>query len=388
MQDVLEKFAVKLARMGMADAGAPVLAGVDEETVWNRTGPEADYAREVWRELGSGPAALVYSQPASPYLEMFESLAKTYPDFVRPEDNESRTFLRGIAVTRETAPAAVAGVLRRAGNAWVVGRGLFTIGPYTPEQAYVVYSSACFAAFVKFCGDRLDEAADGRLKRAEKKILQQALAADLPPAVAGGGALVGPFTESGPAQAAVAEAGRLVVEWGLVDSYFGNVSYRLGETLYISQTGAPLDELPGQIDPVALDGSSCAGLTASSELAAHRAAVLDTGARAILHSHPRFTVVLSLRCERTDCPQRGACHVACPERPLVCGVPVVPGETGNGPTGLCRTVPPALAENGRGAIVRGHGIFCLGQEDFRQPLQEMLTVEHGARAEYARQAGI
>jgi ribulose-5-phosphate 4-epimerase/fuculose-1-phosphate aldolase len=64
--------------------------------------------------------------------------------------------------------------------------------------------------------------------------------------------------------------GRYTVEKGYVDSFFGNISYFDGRTIFISQTASSLDELEGHLDPVLLDGSSTAGISASSELPAHR----------------------------------------------------------------------------------------------------------------------
>ena len=62
------------------------------------------------------------------------------------------------------------------------------------------------------------------------------------------------------------EAGHQTVAYRLVDSYFGNISCRLGDTVYISQTGSSLDALAGCIDPCPLDDSSCAGITAWREI--------------------------------------------------------------------------------------------------------------------------
>jgi len=86
----------------------------------------------------------------------------------------------------------------------------------------------------------------------------------------------------------LAAVGRATVKMGLVDSFFGNISYTSHDTLYISQTSARLDELEHQIDPIPHDNSSTAGITASSELPAHRAIVAATGCRAVLHGHPRY----------------------------------------------------------------------------------------------------
>jgi ribulose-5-phosphate 4-epimerase/fuculose-1-phosphate aldolase len=179
-----------------------------------------------------------------------------------------------------------------------------------------------------------------------------------------------------------------------VDSYFGNISYRLGDTILISQTGSSLDELGPCIDPCRMDGSSCAGITASSEYSAHKAVYEAEGnARAILHGHPRFSVILSLDCERLDCPRLGECHRACDTPRAVTDptggldVPIVPGEVGTGPFGLCNTLPQALvgtAGDRRGAIVYGHGLFTLGAVDFRDAFATLMDVEHFCRAEYFR----
>ena len=72
-------------------------------------------------------------------------------------------------------------------------------------------------------------------------------------------------------------------------------------------------------------------------------------------------------------------------------IPIVPGEVGTGPFGLCNTLPPALTAttgdakgHGRGAIVYGHGLFTLGAVDFRDAFQALMDVEHFCRAEYFR----
>ena len=125
----------------------------------------------------------------------------------------------------------------------------------------------------------------------------------------------GPFQNEEDVYSAVIEAGFKTVEYGLVDSFFGNVSYLWNNTLYISQTGSSLDELAGCIDPVPLDGSTSAGITASSELSAHMETIKRTGCNAILHGHPKFSVILSMDCdpiEKTACDFSDQCHVKCP----------------------------------------------------------------------------
>ena len=154
-------------------------------------------------------------------------------------------------------------------------------------------------------------------------------------------------------------------------------------TLYISQTSSSLDDLAGCIDPCPLDGSSCAGITASSELPTHLEIVNNSDLKAILHGHPKFSVIISMDCDRDDCLTRGLCHRRCPERRLLDDIPIVPGEVGTGPFGLCTTVPDAVLE-ACGAIVYGHGVFTTGKSDFNEAFSRLLTIENRSREEYFR----
>ncbi|NOZ25356.1 MAG: rRNA adenine dimethylase, partial [Nitrospirae bacterium] len=92
------------------------------------------------------------------------------------------------------------------------------------------------------------------------------------------------------------------------------------------------------------------------------------------------SVIMSMHCLR-ECPLRGQCYKACPEKRHVCGVPVVPGEVGTGPTGMVRTVPGAFGESDA-VIVYGHGVFTAGEKDFNGPFQRMREVEEECAEEY------
>ena len=168
---------------------------------------------------------------------------------------------------------------------------------------------------------------------------------------------------------------------GLVDSFFGNISYSNGDLIYISQTASSLDELPGCIDPVPFENSSTVGITASSELVAHRSIFESTGCRAILHGHPRFAVIMSMLCEEQQtCPVKD-CWRDCGTVRYLGGTPVVAGEIGAG--GIAKNVPPVIAGTGR-AIVYGHGVFSTGMDDFREAFQSLVEVEVWCRNEYFR----
>jgi len=130
-----------------------------------------------------------------------------------------------------------------------------------------------------------------------------------------------------------------------------------------------------------MDGSSCVGITASSELSAHRAIVARGTHRTVLHGHPKFSVILSLACEEKNCELRGQCHLRCPRPRQAAGFPIVSGEVGTGPYGLCHTVPPALVGH-RGVIVHGHGVFTVGKTDFTDAFSALLEIENACRETY------
>ncbi len=384
MEGLIRKYMDKLAASGYAEAGAPLMGAVDADLVWNRDDPNRPLFEEVF--AGLNIQSLLYSRPAEPYRTAIDYLAgEAVGGAIFPEDTETRTFFHDLPVAAAFGAGEVVAALRRRKGVIVPGRGIATFGTVSPEQAYVTFCSVCFSAFVKFFVDYLANVRQGTVSAEREEAFQRAVAhLDAPPS-APLALKRGPFADAAAVMEAMAEAGRATVASRMVDSFFGNVSCLSGNVLYISQTGSSLDALEGCIDPVPLDGSSCAGITASSEFAAHRRIVLDAGRRTVLHGHPRFSVILSLDCGRTDCPERGACHIRCPERRVAGGVPVVTGEIGTGPRGLCGTVPPALREH-PAVIVHGHGVFAAGGGDFNDAFGALLAVEQSCRREYFRRA--
>lgn len=406
MIDQLTKYAAKLADAGLCAPGEPLLAALDAELAFSHAGdPRQPLMEQVI--LGLGASALLLAEPIGACQATMHALARRALDMnqsaVIPGDCETRTFLHDLPVVQGLDAAAMLQALQRRKGCIVLHgqRALMAAaGSVSPEQTFVTASSMAFACFVAYFDQHLRHARAGRLtpaRRAEFAGIRALLDTDLArlPQTAPE-LLAGPFADADQARAAMIQAGRAVVEYGLVDSSFGNVSCRQaaphGELLLISQTGSALDELSGVIDPCRMDGSSCAGLTASSELTAHKA-IYDGGpAKTILHGHPRFAVILSMDCDRQECPGLGNCHRACAAPRAVAEsasglfIPIVPGEVGTGPFGLCNTLPPALTAGGgrRGVIVYGHGLFATGAVDFRDAFDTLLTVEHFCREEYFR----
>ncbi len=396
MDRLIAAYADKLARAGICAPDEAVLAARDDVFfISPGHDPDTAFPVSLARGLGAGSAMLVRPSPA--YREAAAHFAASAlrdagPDnaAIFPTDCETRTFFHDLPVIPgpgwpppkdpQALARAIHALSRRKGAVFSDGT-LLAHGPLILEQAFVTISSLCFACAVKFFSEYLGRLRDGRPSPDMQSAMARVLSGldDLPPLPPRAPALAsGPFTDAGAARAAMAEAGRLTVRGGLVDSAFGNVSCLVGNVLHISRTGAALDELEGQIEACPLDNSSCAALTASSEFPAHARIVTETPARVVLHGHPKFSVILSMDCDETNCPDRGRCHVACRKARFLGDAPIVPGEVGSGPRGLARTLPPALAGL-RAAVVYGHGVFAVDPTDFNAAFAAMLELERACR---------
>jgi len=385
MEDLIAKYVDKLDRQGLSAPEETLLGFLDDTAVWSRSTPAT---RELQRVFGLlAVNSLLLARPQEPYRTIIDCLAAEPGEAITPNDSETRTFLHDIPIVRELSAETIAAALSRRKCAILPDHGIVTAGSVSPEQTFIHFSSVCFASFVTFFSELLESARSGdRIPRRRREAFAQAvsLLPEMPGEKAAHPYLVrGPFLNEAAVIAAMDQAGKEVVRLGLVDSFFGNISYRLDNTIYISQTSSSLDELPGCIDPCPVDGSSTAAVTASSELSAHKDILAKTGCLAVLHGHPKFSVIMSMLCEVSDCELRGECHRRCPRERSVCGFPIVSGEVGTGPFGLCRTVPDAILANGA-AIVFGHGVFTTGRQDFTDALARLVHVESACREDYFR----
>ena len=318
--------------------------------------------------------------PAEPYRTMVDFLS-SQGDIVTLKDNETRLFLHDLPVIRKFSAPQIVAQLKRRKAVIIAGHGIVTYGTVSPEQTFVVYSAVLFSCFVKFFADFLEHALNKTVSDEEMAAFKKVIKTLPPFPQIDITFKKAPFTCENDVYEAVSEVGKSVVNYGFVDSVMGNISYLRNGVLYISQTGSFLDELEGCIDPCPVDNSSCTGITASSELPAHMLIVTGSANRAVLHGHPKFSVIMSLICDRKDCEFDGQCHIKCPDPRFVKDIPIVPGETGTGPNALCNTVPKALKDH-RGVIVYGHGVFTAGRDDFNEPFNNMIDIEKMCRAEY------
>ncbi len=385
MKKLIEKYNDKLFNHGLTEKDAPLIGTLDAEIIWNKTNKTTNILEKLFKTLNIN--SIIFSEPAEPYRTIIEYLTKTSNEVIYPEDCETRTFLHELPCTKDFNIQTIANILKERKSLIIPGHGIITFGTVSPEQAFVTFSSVCFAIYVKFFSDYLEHKKHKIISNEEKKTFNKVASMINPYPVFSFSLMQGPFNKK-KVYKAMDEAGKIIVKSRLVDSYFGNISYLIDNIIYISQTGSSLDELSGYIDPCPIDNSSCAGITASSELSAHKQIYLDTENRAILHGHPKFSVILSMDCDQRDiCKYKNQCHIKCPYGRFVNDIPIVPGEVGTGPYGLYKTMPPAI-KGKRGVIVYGHGVFTACKKDFNEAFKNLLSIEKMCKQEYFRRTNI
>lgn len=350
----------------------------EDDFYYNKTPPDAFL--KVFEEMNIN--SLLVALPMEPYREIVKEITRSSSeDCIVPSDSETRTFLHEIPIVESQTTDLIVQALR-SNKACVTRDGyVITHGSVSPEQCFVSFSSVCFALFVKYLYDSLELVKSG-VSPDNIKVLQGLLSQlrnlSLSPETSE--RLNQRPTDPDGIIQAIEYTGKLMVELGLVDSYFGNISSCHEGKIYITQTGSSLDELQDRIDVVPYDGTSTTGITASSEFSTHRAIYERTDFRYVLHGHPKFTVVLSMLCPERLC--RGdACYRTCSRDRYIGNVPVVSGEIGTGRYGIVNTVPEVMSKVGA-VVVFGHGVFTASTLSLADALQRMVDIENHCIKEF------
>jgi len=150
------------------------------------------------------------------------------------------------------------------------------------------------------------------------------------------------------------DIGQDIFASGLTSSHGGNMSVRVGDRIIIKRRGGQFNRLkPEDLVETHLYGKDSGITRASTELIVHRAIYLNTSALAVIHTHPRTAIVLSLsRDEIIPIDNEGSY--------LLRKIPVVSVEFASGSQEMADTVSEAL--RGYKIIMqRGHGCFATGQ---------------------------
>jgi ribulose-5-phosphate 4-epimerase/fuculose-1-phosphate aldolase len=379
------EFEKRFVQNGLAEPEGILMGTAENRLKWSRPDPEIPILAPLFDRLDR--RALIRLRPAEPYQTIVRALAAGGGP-ICPEDCETRLFLTDLPVLPSLDARALRAAFSRRSAVVVRDGEIVAASRAGLKQAFVTASSVCFSCFVKFFGELLHLHRRGCLTDADRRRLELLYPAVEPPQRLDAPLAKGPFEKEPELLSAISEAGKKVVDLRLVDACFGNISCRAADRLYISRTGTFLDDLDGQVAKCPLDDPPERHPEASSELPAHLEIIRRTGCRAILHGHPRFSVVLSMDCTLTDCPFRGSCHRHCPYERRACGdIPVVSGEVGGGEFGLCHTVAPAIC-NAPGVIVYGHGVFTCDAADFTGALQRLIEIERRCFDVYFEHMGI
>ncbi|SFM88074.1 aldolase [Methanolobus profundi] len=172
----------------------------------------------------------------------------------------------------------------------------------------------------------------------------------------------------------ISRIGKKLVENGLVESHFGNISVRVGDRMLITRSGCALDEITeDMVVEVSVDGSCALDMIASSETVVHRAIYSNTPALAIVHAHCPFAVTLSLLEESesiTPADSEGQYFLG--------EVPIVKG--GIGSDELAQNLAAALASH-KTAIIYSHGTFATGKV-LEEAYVLTTQVEHSCKIKY------
>jgi L-fuculose-phosphate aldolase len=173
----------------------------------------------------------------------------------------------------------------------------------------------------------------------------------------------------------MAKYGRKLVEHGLVESNFGNISVRAGDRMLITRSGTALDEISGDnVVEVDIRDTSSLDIIASSETVVHRAIYEKTSALAIIHAHCPYSVVESLLAG----PGGAIVPVDSEGQYFLGNIPVVCG--GIGSLELATNLAGALSGH-RGAVVFSHGTFAIGKT-LGEAYIVTTQLEHSCRVKY------
>ncbi|MBC7086273.1 MAG: aldolase [Methanomethylovorans sp.] len=172
----------------------------------------------------------------------------------------------------------------------------------------------------------------------------------------------------------ISRIGKKLVQGGLVESHFGNISVRKGDKMLITRSGSSLDELGAdKIVEVDVYGTCALDVIASSETKVHRAIYNNTSAIAIVHAHCPYAVTMSLL--------QGDGYITPLDsegQHFLGNIPIVQGSMGS--EELARNLAKVLAHN-KAAIVYGHGTFAIGRV-LDEAYVFTTQIEHSCRIKY------
>lgn len=170
------------------------------------------------------------------------------------------------------------------------------------------------------------------------------------------------------------KTGKKLVEQNLVYSSLGNMSYKRGDKIFITATGAMLDELNrGNVIEVPLQGPSKVDKKASCELIVHREIYKKTNGKVIIHAHSPFAILLSLISDKDMIETQ-----ITEQKKIIGAIPIVEGESGS--RKLATASAKALMEH-KTCIIKDHGTITI-ENNMEKAYMNIAALEHICRINY------
>lgn len=162
--------------------------------------------------------------------------------------------------------------------------------------------------------------------------------------------------------------GKALEEKGLVVAHGGNMSIREGDRIFITRHGAVMAELRRKdIVKIGLNGIY---KEASMEHPTHQAIYKGTPARAIIHSHPPYTILLSTFADTITPIDEEA-------RIILGDIPVLKVEKKVSSEEVAEKAPSYLSKS-KIFVVEAHGTFAIG-ESLEEAYFNTLLLENASR---------
>lgn len=319
--------------------------------------------------------------PIDPYNLILEYFLSSDKDKIASKDSESKLLIPEIYIRENDNDIPEIVSSNDSGAAILRDKTIIVWTKNGSELIPVLYSTVCHSLFLTFFSIMVDKRNEGVLSKSDiYRVLQiRDKLIDGSTDLSVGNPLILNNKKNGVENVEI--TGRNLVSSNLVNSFFGNISFRMGDEIYISQTGSYLDDLKGNIIGCSLKGDDNCEKRASSELPSHRKIYEKTDYNLIIHGHPKFTVILSMDCKVPGCKKSENCFSFCKHERSLFDIPVISGVTGSGKFGLDKVLPETIKRFGK-AIVYGHGIFIAGKNDFSKAFFEMLRIERICKKEY------
>ncbi|HBF89070.1 MAG TPA: hypothetical protein DDX39_10550 [Bacteroidales bacterium] len=318
----------------------------------------------------------LFAEVKEPYRTIFNYFSENYTT-IQAKDSESRMFLKEISVDKTNSSFSIIKILETNNAILIHNCGLLVKSNISISEAFVFFSTACFSLYVKFLYEYLYH--QNELKSYQNFVLN----------------LVNSYKEklntynrrpilesSAKISNSIIEVGEIIVEANLVDSFFGNISYKLNNDIHITKTGSFLNKLENKITICNNDNYHVCKKEASSELPAHTLIYEKNNVCCIVHGHPRFSVIVSMICDNINCSNADDCYTKCRNERNIGNTPIVSGEVGDGKFGLYKTVPEKISNET--VIVYGHGVFATGKTNFNEAFNNLLNTELNCVDEYLR----